>query len=196
MHNKIAEIDGINRRVMQEINELIDIFHTERYPGINPEHAEWVCCPVVINALLNMEKEGERIESVKAALHHYILDFLEKTKIVDLEIAKNRGLKGVRDYLKGIDPKMYNFFQIYGFIERWYFLHNEEDTKKIMIGTKNLVEDLASFFIDGIFLYPHIRREGIQGYYECWRCGYICSPDRAKELGCICPKCGDLLHMT
>jgi len=36
---------------------------------------------------------------------------------------------------------------------------------------------------------------GHKGYYECWVCGYSCSPERAKEVGYICPKCGAPLHL-
>lgn len=31
-------------------------------------------------------------------------------------------------------------------------------------------------------------------YYECFTCGYMCSPERAAELNYICPKCGDKLY--
>jgi len=38
------------------------------------------------------------------------------------------------------------------------------------------------------------EEETHKGYYQCWVCGYTCSPERAKELNYICPKCGAPLH--
>ena len=88
-HVKIGKIDGINEKIMEEVNKTIDIFHSEKIPDINPEHAEWMCCPIVIDAMLEIENPEERKKSVKAALHHYMLDMIEKTRIIDIRVFQN-----------------------------------------------------------------------------------------------------------
>lgn len=200
IHEKVGEIDGIKKEVMRKINEMIDIFHIEKCPGINPEQMEWKSCTILISddALLAITDEKERIEYVKAALHHYILDFVEKTKIADLEMVEEVGLTGLRNHLKSYSEDEYTFFPfygvMYGFIERWYHAHREEDVNKFTPAAKNLAKDLENFFTEGIFPPPMSPKKNIAGYYECWKCGYSCSPEIAERENYICPKCGDILH--
>lgn len=186
MHDKIAETDGIDRKIMRRVNKLIDTFHRDKTSGINPEHVEWACCTIVINTLINMQNEKERAKSIKAAIHHYALDFIEKNKQFNLlKIAENEGLKGVRDYLKTNN-------NLLNFIERWYLIHEEKDTQRLLDKAQNLAQDFESYFTSGTTtqLMQPLKKED---YYECLKCGYVCPPHRAEELKYTCPKCKDSL---
>jgi len=142
---------------------------------------------------LESEDPKERIEGVKAALHHYMLDMIEKTKIINIEEC-DEGLIKLRDSLRStLNPKELTQIPIYGLIERWYFIHTEENIDKIEQAARNLAQDLPDFMVGGVMPLPY-PIDGPKGYYQCLRCGYSCSPERAEELDYTCPKCGDPLH--
>ena len=59
---------------------------------------------------------GVLLHRIKASIHHYILDFLEKNKQLDLlKIAEKDGLKRVKESL---DNKGFSL----NIIERWYLI--------------------------------------------------------------------------
>jgi len=141
-------------------------------------------CPIVVDSILRIKNPEERIKSVKAALHHYILDVIEKTRIIDIEDCKE-GLIKLRNFLKTLSPKELSQIPIYGFIERWYFILVEENVDKIEQAARNLAQDLSDFMVGNMIPFPYIL-DGHPGYYECLRCGYSCSPERAKEVNYMC----------
>lgn len=111
-HLKIAEIDGIKQEIMNEVNKIVDAHHKlarmGKLRGISSESAEWELADIVIDAISNVENENERILGVKAAIHHYVLDYLEKSKQHFLvELAKERGLKGVKNHVESISEKLW-----------------------------------------------------------------------------------------
>jgi len=106
-HLKIAKIDGIPQEIMKTVNEIIDDHHIMaskgELKGIPPELAEWELADIVIDSIADVTNERERELGLKAAFHHYILDYLQKSKQhFLLEIAKDEGLKGVTNYVKSI----------------------------------------------------------------------------------------------
>ena len=83
-HKKVAEIDGIRGEVMGIINNIIDCYHKLAREGrlrISSEEAEWETADVVLEALARIEKEDERIEAIKGAIHHYTLDYIQERGI-------------------------------------------------------------------------------------------------------------------
>lgn len=106
-HLKIAEIDGIKQEIMETVNKIIDVHHIlarmGKLKGVSPESAEWELADIVIDVIARVENENEMIWGLKAAVHHYVLDYLEKSKQHFLvELAKERGLKGVKNYVESI----------------------------------------------------------------------------------------------
>lgn len=110
-HKKVAGIDGIRGEVMDIINNIIDCYHKlareGRLRGISSEEAEWETADIVLGALASIEKEDERIEVIRGAIHHYTLDYIQKIGMLFLlDIAKKEGLKGARNWLRNMPDEV------------------------------------------------------------------------------------------
>lgn len=68
--------------------------------------------------------------SIKTSIHHYVLDFLEKNKQLDLlKIAEKDGLKGVKECLNSEGFSL-------NIIERWYLINEEKDPERLITKAK------------------------------------------------------------
>jgi len=164
VHEHIAQLDGIDRRIMHIVNKMIDTFHQlarrGELRGINPEEAEWALVDVVFSSINNVRNEYERVMGLKAAAHHYVLDYLEKMRMhVLISIAYEEGLNGVYRYLQQASDKEVRSViasagiisgidaikeQLMRLLSEWYKINKMEDPSELGNAALQFAELLKS----------------------------------------------------